>query len=238
MSFNGRSIRSAHKRAELSLFLESNSIDIGLLQETFLKEKDKFYMPGYSVVRMDRKEQGGGLMIVVRHGLKFTMVDEKPLKAFEHMSIKLNAVNGRMYITNIYIRKYERSLTAGLKSLLTKNNNIIMGDWNANHSSWSRTADNQIGKKLFELIPYNEYLIHTSAEPTYTHSNGTQSTIDFIVSNATTIPINIFANADLQSDHTAVQCEIPCQYEELPKKKSTITKTRIGRRSKITSKPN
>lgn len=218
MTFNGRSIRSMENRAELCLFLINNNIDLGLVQETFLKENDKYYIPGYTVIRMDRDGIGGGLLILVRHGIKFTTIDEKQLAAFEHMTIKLNTINGGMYVTNIYISKYSRGLTAGLKSLLTRENHIILGDWNANHSSWSRTADNQIGKKLFELIPFNNYFIYAPDEPTYNHSNGTRSTIDFIVSNTEAVPCNIFANVDLQSDHIAVQCDMQCLYDELPKK--------------------
>lgn len=219
MMFNGRSVRSLEDRAELNVFLVNNNIDVGAVQESFLKDKDKFYMPGFTVVRKDRIDgQGGGLLFLVKHGIKFSTIDDKELSAFEHMTIKLNTINGGMYLTNIYIRKYVRSLTAGLKSLLSRENHIILGDWNANHSTWSRTADNQIGKKLFDLIPYNNYFIYTPDEPTYLHPNGSQSTIDFIVSNSEFIPTNIFANVDLQSDHTAVQCDIPCQCDEYPKK--------------------
>ena len=58
------------KRKELELYLKENSIDIIVLNETFLNKKYSFKIPGYDTIRNDRSTgRRGGVAFLVKHGL-------------------------------------------------------------------------------------------------------------------------------------------------------------------------
>ena len=64
------------KRKELQNYLLENQIDILALNETFLKPKFKFYLPGYDIYKNDRLvDTIGGVAILVkkRHHCQPTM---------------------------------------------------------------------------------------------------------------------------------------------------------------------
>jgi exonuclease III len=53
------------KKAELEIFLQTNSIDIAAICETKLLPKYKFNIPGYKAYRSDRNQFRGGVMLLV-----------------------------------------------------------------------------------------------------------------------------------------------------------------------------
>ena len=59
------------KRKELQNYLLENQIDILALNETFLKPKIKFHLPGYDIYKNDRFMVGtkGGVTILVKKGI-------------------------------------------------------------------------------------------------------------------------------------------------------------------------
>ena len=58
------------KRKELQNYLLENQIDILALNETFLKPKFKFHLPGYDIYKNDRLVgTKGGVSILVKKGI-------------------------------------------------------------------------------------------------------------------------------------------------------------------------
>ena len=58
------------KRKELQNYLLENEIDILALNETFLKPKFKFHLPGYDMYKNDRLVgTKGGVVILVKKGV-------------------------------------------------------------------------------------------------------------------------------------------------------------------------
>ena len=58
------------KRKELQNYLLENQIDILALNETFLKPKFKFHLPGYEIYKKDRLVgTKGGVAILVKKGI-------------------------------------------------------------------------------------------------------------------------------------------------------------------------
>ena len=55
------------KRKELHNYILENQIDILALNETFLKPKFKFHLPGYDIYKNDK---GGVAILVKRHHYK------------------------------------------------------------------------------------------------------------------------------------------------------------------------
>ena len=57
------------KRKELQNYLLENQIDIPAINETFLKPKFKFHLPGYDIYKNDRLVgTKGGVAILVKKG--------------------------------------------------------------------------------------------------------------------------------------------------------------------------
>ena len=58
------------KRKQLHNYLLENQIDILALNETFLKPKFKFHLPGYDIFKNDRLvDTKGGVAILVKKGI-------------------------------------------------------------------------------------------------------------------------------------------------------------------------
>ena len=68
VSWNCQGLRP--KRKELQNYLQENQIDILALNETFLKQKFKFHLPGYDIYKNDRLVgTKGGVAILVKKGI-------------------------------------------------------------------------------------------------------------------------------------------------------------------------
>lgn len=65
------SLRSKNKQHELQSFVDEHKLDLLLMVETKLKEKQKFHLPNYEMLRNDRTtDAGGGTAILIKS--KFT----------------------------------------------------------------------------------------------------------------------------------------------------------------------
>ena len=58
------------KKAELDLFLRVNKIDIATISETKLSPNRRFSIPGYTTVRSDRNQFGGGVMLIINNKIR------------------------------------------------------------------------------------------------------------------------------------------------------------------------
>ena len=92
MFWNCQGIRS--KRNELELYPKENSIDIIVLNETFLHKKITFKIQCYDTIRNDRSTGSrGGIAFLVKHGLvvnkKFRNADFNTITENEALPISL-----------------------------------------------------------------------------------------------------------------------------------------------------
>ena len=88
--WNAQSINNTSKKTLIESFLESESIDILLLAETFLKPQNQFQIKYYHVFRNDRVNQGhGGVAIAIRTSLKHKLLPSLKLQHIEAISIEI-----------------------------------------------------------------------------------------------------------------------------------------------------
>jgi exonuclease III len=90
----------AHIR-EFKHFLLQKQVDIVCLQETFLKPTKTANFPGYTTIRKDRIDRKGGLLILVKQGIKF--VEIKTNDSVECQVIKIISDENDIILANIYI---------------------------------------------------------------------------------------------------------------------------------------
>ena len=70
--WNARSMKA--NRDELKKFIDTRNapIDVLCIQETWLKAKNRFNLPGFSMVRKDRIDrEGGGVAILIRNTMPY-----------------------------------------------------------------------------------------------------------------------------------------------------------------------
>lgn len=204
-SWNACSIASREHLAELQKFAEINKPDVIAVQETFLKQHNKVYIPGYNCVRNDRESHGGGLATFVKYGLEYDVLKKLKLNIVEHLAIKLK--NSDLIISNIYVPRDGAGVAADFRLIMNYRNHVCIGDFNAHHIYWTIDT-NSIGRKLFNMLPLNGHNILFPSAPTYIHMNGTETTIDLVLYSAPFLADDVRVEEDLFSDHFAITIKI------------------------------
>jgi hypothetical protein len=205
MTWNANS--SSPKQHEFFDFLLSGSIDIALLNGTYLKQGVPFSHPDYSCYRLDRADRlKGGIAILVRQELPHTLVSSFKTKILECIGISVASVCGPIEFISAYrpggwctpedISKFRDDflqLTSSRSSFL-----------NARHSSWKCSRANQAGKALFEC----DGPFAVQYPPTHTRIllswSQNPSTLDIILKNGFHDVENICTRTALSSDHLSV----------------------------------
>lgn len=206
-SWNARGISTPSKMAEIIAYASKYNPDLIFIQESFLYTHTNCYLPNYACVRGDRLGHGGGLVIFVRHGLKFRVMPTVELRNIEHLGIILDVRNRQINISNVYIPRDASTIKADLKKLMNLDNHFMAGDFNAKHPEWS-TGHNSIGDKLFDLLPHNGNRLFATIDPTYHCHNGTSGMLDLAITNVDFEVLQPSLASDLISDHTAVKFEL------------------------------
>lgn len=112
INWNGRSV--FNKKLEFFDFLERHNVDVGIVTETWLQNKHSFVHPNFSCVRFDRitsdAERGGGVLIAVRKGLKFTELNIST-KVIETVGISIHTADGELHLLAAYFPGARRCST-------------------------------------------------------------------------------------------------------------------------------
>ena len=135
------------KKAEFSLFTNEQQPDIIFGTETWLLPEIKsteFFPPDYSVIRHDRKDGYGGVLLGFRNGLN---IIEYPLTTdCDIISCKLVLSNNQSVVLCSVYRppnstlQYLEEVTANLNTIIVNNPDTpiwIAGDFNLPNIKWS-----------------------------------------------------------------------------------------------------
>jgi hypothetical protein len=205
------------KKHEFFDFLLENEIDIGLINETYLKRGITFSHPEFRCYRLDREGQRtkGGVAIVVRRNLSHSLLPSFNTKILECIGVSVISTSGPIHFISVYRPGGRNSpvdianfKSDTIKLTTSRTSFFLCGDLNARHSSWGCTRANQAGKVLFECSG-NFAIFHP---PTHTRIplNRMQnpSTLDIVLSNGLHDIENMSALTELSSDHLPVYFEI------------------------------
>ena len=221
-SYKKTSLKIAHlniqsisnKLDELKLFLIENSIDIMLINETFLTPSKKIKIKDYSIIRKDRKNRkGGGICFIIHDTIDHNQVnllrttDQDECLAFEFQ--KLGSCDHSLILAAYYsppdkiINKYL------LEEIFEISENVILlGDLNAQHQSWFSNKTNQSGSIIKDLINNLDLCLINDSSPTYVpiHKPLYSAIIDLVVATekATNLITNFETVDTLRSDHVTV----------------------------------
>lgn len=193
-TWNARNIKS--QKDEVIQFLQEHSIDILLVQETFLKPSDRFKLPNFRVHRLDRLNgPGGGLAILTKKNLQLSLFPTPQTTQLEAIRGQIQIGQQQYIIASIH-KPPNSNLTHEDMDIIFDNDTIPIiaaRDYNARYQVWNQGRSNQAGRILFNYTQNHDLLIHNTDEPTYyqdTHPYRS-STIDIAVSKNLTIPITM-----------------------------------------------
>ena len=174
------------KALELQDRLQSDDIDICIIQETKMNTSDKPSYQGYTCIRADRKHlKGGGLAILIRSTLVFEKLDAVSIDATETQSIKVRmGKNKWIYITNVYCppdnSKGHDQIKLRLDSIPSFKSSLICGDVNGHTQLWDihQPSDDR-GEALLDWIMDKELtILNDGAHTRINKGTGNESTPD------------------------------------------------------------
>ena len=143
-----------------------------VIQKSKLSLKSKNpYIQNYTIVRKDHSHgQGGGLLIFIhrsktfsKHPLSLESLSDSHL---EELSIKAELGNTKLIISNVYIPTVSNGYHSSIEHLLTTQDTLSLGDFNAQQPSWYTRSIDTRGIKMADSINGSEYGILNWDSPT------------------------------------------------------------------------
>ena len=233
LQLNAGGIKTKH--GEISDFLHEHNIHIALIQETKLKPNTRLTtFTDYTTLRLDTQPSEHGLITLVHKNIQFTNTTQQltTLITDQHtkiQSIKIQIKNKEFNIINLYIppvsRTCPRDFLPDLSTLSNTPNLIMAGDFNAHHTSWLNTQNNDprgthIHDNLIHLIPLNNPTLPTRI-PTQRNQNNTSPDITFCTPNLHT-DLTWTPVTALSSDHLPIITSLKLQSPLCSKVKTTF----------------
>lgn len=201
--------------SELRLYMYHKKPDIVCLCETRVAPAmSEPHFAGYQSVWRHRPNRGGGgLCILVRNDIPFSVSDLIPFQngQLEFQSVRLSSFFGSLDILNLYNPcanvSYEE--LSHLSSQLCPAN-VVVGDLNAHSPLWDQRGRSNFtgrGVELF-LDSHSHGLLNPFYSPTYIDSrSGTTSCLDLCLASLPLLSYGSFATGpDIGSDHLPVEC--------------------------------
>ena len=185
----------------LKRIIEEESPSVVILVETKLGEEEKMDIEGYEPFPMNRDENGGGIIILVKDQLKnIVVVVEKNREVGESMwltitngkiNIRLGVVYAPQEKTNLKeLRKMYKGISNQLKEAKNRNQNLLLvGDFNCKVGNKVIKGNTEKlskgGKLLVEMAKKQDLKIMNGSEKcqgTWTRTDGKKSSIlDYVI---------------------------------------------------------
>ena len=176
-----------NKIDELGIFMEKHKVKVAVIQESKLSQTSSApCIQNYTTVRKDRRlGQGGGLLTFVHKSISYLRKPESPETLgdphLEELSISAKLGNTDLIISNIYISPTS-SCTGGyqpsLDHLMMTTDTLLLGDFNAHHSSWHSSSTDTRSTNLENTINGTNFGILNWGTPTRLPGNATPSSPD------------------------------------------------------------
>lgn len=230
-AINVNSIRTHHRRFELSQFIEKHKLDIALVSETKLHPTHNIKMKDHEIIRTDRQGQnstGGGTAIIIKKNIEYNIINypnslKNEILEYTIINIPTHSKKENLYIISIYASHKNTTKTIFINEItelfcklkLNNPNNkyIIAGDLNARNEEYGDACNNQRGKYLAQWEKTYTHIyrlnIISTEEPTFTPAQ-TYLHLCLIDNNIeiTNLNNNKLITLEYDSDHRAIQLQI------------------------------
>ena len=198
-----------------------NQIDILALNETFLKPKFKFHLPGYDIYKNNRLVgTKGGIAILVKKGIivnqewkneHFNVITDN-----EALAVEIELQNG-VILATIYCPNGNPSLRLFRMINALSNQVIFLGDFNSKHKQFGCVKPNKSGQTLVNIADDLKLFYVNQLDPNRSRHtrndpfHGTSDSLDMAFLSPGLSSRNIsFSVADdhMGSDHFPIQISL------------------------------
>ena len=150
LQWNCRSI--VPKKSELLLLIEERSPHIIALNETWLTASQSFVLPGYNIIRADRDDGYGGVLLAIISSIEYYAVNITSV--YECVCVNITLQNERMNVVCMYVPPNCRLNSGDVGGLFDSIHNpkLILGDFNAHGALWGQGPEDYRGRTLAKAI--------------------------------------------------------------------------------------
>src|SRR6266576_2058825 len=169
MTWNANGLRQRCR--ELEVFLHDNHIDIALISETHLTDKDHCKIPGYQAYWTTHPSGAarGGTAILVKRTIKHFLQQEIRKEYFQSTIISITYNNKETNIGAVYCQprhKISKEMFVEVFGRIGKQF-ILAGDFNAKHTAWGSRLITPKGHELIKAMNSYNCDFATSNKITY-----------------------------------------------------------------------
>lgn len=200
---------------EIKIFLDEKKIDVMLISEAHLTDKNYIKIPKYTVhyTKHPNDKAHGGTAIIIKSNIKHHELNKFSEKYLQSTSIVIDDWLGNLTLSAVYCPPgqsiNENNFNTYFSSLGHKF--IAGGDFNCKHHHWGSRIITTRGRQLLKSIIGNNLQHISTGEPTYwpTDPNKTPDLLDFCVIKG--ISLNYLAIQscwDLSSDHSPILIDL------------------------------
>ena len=199
------------KLPTFEMLLDSQDIDICLITETHLTNKNRLNLKNYKTYNAlcpDNTARGGS-SLVIKNTIEHFEMNKIENTNIQMSTIQLSSLKQKLNIGVVYCSPTCSIKKDTFKSLLLQLGDrfILGGDFNAKHLDWGSRVTLSRGKELRQAIRDLGCNFHSSGNPTYwpTDRNKIPDLVDFFISKRVSPSfIDIKDSYDFSSDHSAV----------------------------------
>lgn len=163
LQWNSNSIR--RKKHELLHLINKFHPSVIAVSETWLLPGSRFRVSGYSCLRDDRVDGYAGSALFIRRSLSFSQIPVSPVPPGINV-VAVRTLN--ITFLSVYIPHPHSSLIPDLLCIISSVPTpiILMGDFNAHHSSWGSSHDDLFALSLLEIFDEANLCVINNGSPT------------------------------------------------------------------------
>ena len=195
------------KRHELELLLINNKVDICLLSETLIKDKQNFNIKNDKTYKNNTNR---GTAILVKNDLNHYVIPID-LEKLEASAIKIKTRGQEVAIISTYNSPSVKFNKADYTKIFKMAPIVIAaGDFNAKHTIWGSRSINTLGKNVNQFCFKNDLSVHTLSEFSHYPFNTKlkPDIIDFMISKNLNYTTDVNTIHELDSDHYPIEIVI------------------------------
>jgi ribonuclease HI len=211
-------IRSIFKNlSELKNLVNTEKIDIAMLQETMIGQKTPPHIHGYKLAYMKKHNCHRGVGILVNEKIPHKQVKMPKLSKIETTAITINYKDEDMILISCYMphgatdKAIEKDMADILVIADRYKYSIVGGDWNAKNTSWGSLENCSRGKVLGDLVEASQMgLLNNGAATRITKPTEKKSAIDVTIVSRNLMSKSMWyvTSDNLGSDHKLISITI------------------------------
>lgn len=162
LQWNCRSLKP--KRDVLRVALKEANILVFALSETWLIDNSDFFIPNYNLVREERDEPYGGVMLGIRNRILFERIDLPKISPIECVACLIKYRSFKFSVMSLYIPPNVRISADQLSQLFRflPEPCFVLGDFNAKGTKWGCSEDDPRSKVVSNIFDdFNLSILNT-----------------------------------------------------------------------------